>query len=1545
MAGLIKNQILKHLSKFAKNLNAESINVSTLKGEGDLKNLELNEQVLTDLLELPTWLRLTRASVNRVSVKIQWTKLKSVPIHLSLDEVVVAVETCEELRPHTTGLAPPSHTSGGHYGFSEKVVDGLTVTVNSVRVTFKSAVFSALFQLSWQSLRVEATSNEAGQGSHLAPLRLLTNACHCRLTIKKKLADFYSQQQTSSASSFSQQQQQPGRAAGPSVFHKFDVIETSYHLVCERIDLYLCDDPGSGRSSHPQLASGASLQFAINHLRVDYYPYHLAAGGRCHWVRYNDCGPQQLAAGALAHFRALLVDALSGSRGPHAPLARAPPLATPLQDPGAQAAVGAASGHVRALVATQLRKLMSSVCVVSIKDFVLYRVTTSTRRLPPKQFISSDKERLCLPTTTSCVHLEFSSYYFPGDGDFPGEFSSYYFPGDGDFPGELSSYYFPGDGDFPVPPPHKTPQQLFTPHKTPQQLFTPTVPPPHKIPHQPFTPQCHPHTRHPNNSSPHSPTPTQDTPTTLHPTQDTQQLFTPHKTPQQLFTPHKTPQQLFTPHKTHNNFLPHTRHPNNSSPHTRHPNNSSPHTRHTTTFYPTQDTPTTLHPTVVLEASTEPVTGHQKDRPRGLQVQASRVTLSNCRPPDPSAPGSLAALGATLEAAQTTGQLFFASDFPARADDFLPVACKFVRHAMGEDNIRPAPRCASDAAVYEAVSRLSRESLWTEARDLLFLHCDPLWVEFTGTPSFRQRPLPFVDAFPLSVWIHLKMPGIKDGVPIKPGVVDEYSPVNGEPRPINSGLLPATDTSVPASVRNASAQVKREKSVGRKEAACNVLVHCHSLISCQLNHFQLLFLMRQLDMLTELSAFLTSDTRVIYDGAAADRPWVREIEDSLVVSAIVPQLDLTFVIPPLHPAKDSMHDMEGFVPDSSSTVGEELDSLKEMRGSASDHSLSAKAAAALETRDGTETELPKSQSDGHLSGAKTISTTQAMVKEPVASGYSQLPQVNLISPSTPSAAPSSLNANHGAASNSIQDNLNIISFTSMKKGFSSLMTSLETTVKTSPDDISDTISIQSDISSDSENFVLLNLENNHLAGAERSDSGLGVEAAFRGLDRTSADSAPVEVATEAFEETTPSEDLSEITSTFRRKGNVALVNVQLSGLQFIQEAEGFDSVIKIEAQRLHVMDCNAVPYEEFQSKFSSRSKGWHDCFPSDQNCTFRIRLDTRAATPSQEPPDGDHHTAAPDVPPPAQCAANNSAASKALPRPSIGPFSFAHSNLKKSLDQFDETDALNLWKKCTSYSPKLAHMFPKWTRRSCDGPAAQAPQEDGLKRGPSDVHPSEPRPTSGPQVDPPPATATPDKRRCCRYSVPELPVQVVQELHAVVGDVSLDLLLSSLSGLADLLQDELPPEPLACSVEVFNTSLVVREDVTGALPGTPEGVKRLLVPALLLQRDAAGTFVVLPGRAATTAASHGISDAPAGAPSAPADARGAPAEASDAPGLAKEVTRLREALELSNAQLRATVDENLSLREALRVLRLDCDALLRQQKTPLMSACGGGRDG
>ena len=60
MAGLIKGQILKHLSRFVVNLSPSQISLSALRGEGELTGLELNCAVLSDLLELPAWVRLTQ---------------------------------------------------------------------------------------------------------------------------------------------------------------------------------------------------------------------------------------------------------------------------------------------------------------------------------------------------------------------------------------------------------------------------------------------------------------------------------------------------------------------------------------------------------------------------------------------------------------------------------------------------------------------------------------------------------------------------------------------------------------------------------------------------------------------------------------------------------------------------------------------------------------------------------------------------------------------------------------------------------------------------------------------------------------------------------------------------------------------------------------------------------------------------------------------------------------------------------------------------------------------------------------------------------------------------------------------------------------------------------------------------------------------------------------------------------------------------------------------------------------------------------------------
>ncbi|CAN7999014.1 unnamed protein product [Ixodes hexagonus] len=485
MVSIIKNQILKHLSKFTKNLSLDKIQLSTLRGHCELRNLELDEQVLTELLELPSWLCLTRAVCNFLTLKacapflpnlphiIHWTKLKYVPIHLCLDEVLVEVETCEELRP--LPASKPSYSSGGRYGFSDRVVDGMKVVVNSVVINFQSAAFQASFQLSrvvldsrtprwepgdlrlcriksqdqgeilifkqleWQMLRLEAHSR--GDGAP-APLRLITNGARCRIVLKKRLADCsmvasrlvlilddllwaLTDAQLVAAihlwHSLSvlvrRSAAQRRRAAPPPVeaaprgtlprthsplvefFRHHDVLETSYHLFCTRIDLHLCDDmdPKETRSSWPPLQGGGALQVVLEKLLVDYYPFHGVASPRAQWLKYSEPS-----SGRQAWVQQLLSRWAEGSR--HAVLQRAPPHgATAPQDVNG-------SPHSQT---GDWRCLMSSCLLVRLEEFAVQQVVCTSGRGARRRFLASEGATVLLPG--EALHLELTYYYLrPG---------------------------------------------------------------------------------------------------------------------------------------------------------------------------------------------------------------------------------------------------------------------------------------------------------------------------------------------------------------------------------------------------------------------------------------------------------------------------------------------------------------------------------------------------------------------------------------------------------------------------------------------------------------------------------------------------------------------------------------------------------------------------------------------------------------------------------------------------------------------------------------------------------------------------------------------------------------------------------------------------------------------------------------------------------------------------------------------------------------------------------------------------------------------------
>jgi len=1100
MASILKNQIIKHLSKFVKNLSPDKINLSTLRGEGDLTNLELDEKILTDLLELPNWLTLNRAWCNRVSIRIPWTKLKSVPIVLNLDEVHVSMGTCSELREQTTSKSLSSYAmSGSKYGFSEKIIDGVTVKVNALIINFKNPAFEASLQFSrillesssptwspsdlrftrlkdvetgfillfkelqWQTLRLEARSTS---DLSLPPLRLITNLSRCRLTIKKRLSDcgvvgcrlvlimdellwVLTDAQLSAAMTFlhslshlieqdtlanqrtkaarkletlpeyhaQQQQQQQQHRGGLSnvktktpisrVFARYDVLETSYHFFSEKIDFHFCDDAGQGRSKHPDLTDGGSLQTTLTQLQIDLYPYHwVGAEGsnRKHWIRYEEGPLSRWVHQALESFTKQLLNIDSPA---HSKLTRKPAAAgatTTVPDGNSPSQNKTSSSSLlHGSVLSQLRQLMASCLVLRLGDMLIYRVSTAKSRQIPKEFITGDREKFALPESMPILHME------------------------------LTQFYFPGDTEFPIP-----------------------------------QPKCF---------------------VQLNPLQVNFDNLT-------LLWLHSFARNF---EKTLTSFSKTAAVPGPSET-------------------PLEVRLEALMPRVIME-----VPGW--DQPRSLQLQVSRLVCSNYRSTDS---GSRADLAGCLERIQgqdgtASGSAYsglcFSSIFPTKEGDMSPISETLLRHAT-------YPSAPSVAGGWK------RDLLWSKDKsEVWFIHLDPFWADFftTSSQTSRAKPMPFIGTVPVTAWI--------------------------DPD---------------------------------KEKLCGLL-QVNSLISMQLDRAEYIFLLRLMENVKETAAFLDHQERYFNPAATTQ---------SIVVGAILPQLDISIIFPPFAASvlqsmdlgESPLGDTESIYPDTSSItdlahLSRAVRSMK-FRNSHSEYVLSQQNTEQTESSSSSmispvpDSTIVKSQSDSLLGMSESYNAPDEDVKANGSSGTGRFVTFAPEKQQQP-----------------IQSG-----FSSMKRGIHSFMSTMDAALKHSSqaanEDASDTLSVRSDASSDCEdNFVLLQGE------AEQMDSMSLFRTKAKAPMSVEAAEEVLEVAVEVREDGNTNSDRSSPapTASFMsmRSRDTAVVTFHINDLELVQQAVGSTSSMRLQAGHLSCDECTAISRDEFQAKFSSRSRGWREVSVGD----------------------------------------------------------------------------------------------------------------------------------------------------------------------------------------------------------------------------------------------------------------------------------------------------------------------------------------------------------
>lgn len=187
--------------------------------------------------------------------------------------------------------------------------------------------------IEWSSLRFEARSETKTEEfqTHSSPLRLITRNGTCKITLKKSLLDCSTisarvqlnfddllwiltdatvlnfiqllnyitelmnkapmnkknimQESPSKTQSLRNNSNMNVTDIG-RLFSQYDIIETSMHLIINRLQLHLSDD--LNRSSFASLKGGGGLHVILQKLLIDFYPYHKAIAKRQHWLYYTE---------------------------------------------------------------------------------------------------------------------------------------------------------------------------------------------------------------------------------------------------------------------------------------------------------------------------------------------------------------------------------------------------------------------------------------------------------------------------------------------------------------------------------------------------------------------------------------------------------------------------------------------------------------------------------------------------------------------------------------------------------------------------------------------------------------------------------------------------------------------------------------------------------------------------------------------------------------------------------------------------------------------------------------------------------------------------------------------------------------------------------------------------------------------------------------------------------------------------------------------------------------------------------------------------------
>ncbi|XP_055916203.1 bridge-like lipid transfer protein family member 3B isoform X5 [Eupeodes corollae] len=1189
MVSLIKNQLLKHLSRYTKNLSSDKINLSTFRGEGELSNLQLDENVLTDLLELPSWLRLTSAWCNHVSFRISWTKLKSVPITLTLDEVNISVETCDpnsrNQDPNSPGLQP-IQVPPGKYSFIHKVVDGITIIVNTVNVKFLSPAFTSTVQmsrirvesktpkwatadlrmtrlkdpqrgiilifkeLSWQTVRIEASST---QDKTLTPLRLLTNQARCRITIRKRMSDcsvlasrlvlilddllwVLTDSQLKAALHFVDSLSGLIKAATHAT------QKTKAQKKLETLPEYQAQLAQQTRQQS-DLAHTSSTQKMFNAFDVRETSYHFFSqridlhlcddegDGRSSYPDLHKGGALQISVQAFQidyyPYHLAKSDRSHWAKYKEASVLPALWLKESLNS-FREAILSLSQPNRPSTHAPLERSAPTSPVMLNPANSSSGITTTSSGQSTPINSSSAPtslSQSIQQKSTLDNLAKLMSACVILRIEDF-------------------TLYRVTTSGKKQMPKEFVSAQHKRKPKAGDKDRYS--FPPEMPIVHAEFTYFYYPG----------------DFIFPLPPSK----VFV-HINPLQV---HFDLSSVLWFNSFSLNLHESLLRTSVGSPTASASSAASLSVNSEPSFMYMDVKVEAIMPRIVIESSVD--APNQKDRPKIMQIQISRFALTNIR----EMGSSRADLANALHSLQE-GTLVFGSGFPSVNGDMCIVTDRILSHVAASDvpNIQQPPLSASVSS-----QNLSRYATWSEPRDVWCIKFDPVWIDFLGARSLGpNKSIPFVDAVPVTLWLHGgsdSATAATTAASTAKGSVEtnihrmDYT--NRNFATLNPFLDPEPPETSPTDATSSQKRSKSAESSNEKTADMHAIVHISNLVSVQIDHYQYLFLLRLAEEMNELTTFLSLDAERILQK--------QNIKKSLILGCVVPQVEVTLVMPsptpgtniiwPAHPPLDQIKH---------STFG------------------SVETPSPVTNDPPFDTGMHVSNPNTHGYNVQIKSTPT--VAPPLLQSQGSRADLGLSSAASSSKVTKTRNS---ITDSSITKEINS-SLLSMKKGFSSFMTSIDSAIKSGNpnDDASDTFSIQSDISSDSENFAIV------MSDDKTTDC---IDVMFR-LNPFTTDSnlkaSPVEVASEVYEEPTnnyktnlssPSEPSE--ASTWRRRDLVSMTTFRLTTVEVIKQNEGYSSSLRLQVAAISCNECGSIPWDELQTahqstknKFGARCKAWN----------------------------------------------------------------------------------------------------------------------------------------------------------------------------------------------------------------------------------------------------------------------------------------------------------------------------------------------------------------